>query len=165
MTHYPRHFLPALLLTLASVTASGLLLAPTTLALRADWDLSWRLAGGDRTGVAALHAAAAFAATAFVGALWTTHMRSGWRRRRQRITGALLAGSAAGLVLSATGVYYLGDERAAAIAAFVHLALGLLVIGVFAVHALGRRRRRRSPARGHAGTGPAAPQRPPTPRG
>lgn len=134
MTQYPRWFLPALLTVLSLVLLSGLGLTPTTLALRAEWQVPWRLAGGDRVWVAALHSAAAFGLTALVGALWSVHMRSGWRRRRQRVSGVALASLLVGLVATAVAVYYVGDDRLAAIAAFAHVGAGLLATGVFAWH-------------------------------
>lgn len=134
MTQYPRWFLPTLLVILLTVLLSGLGLTPTTLALRAEWDMPWRLAGGDRVWVAALHSAVAFGLTAMVGALWSVHMRSGWRRRRQRISGLLLGSALALLVASAVAVYYIGDDRLAAAAAFLHLGAGLAATAVFVWH-------------------------------
>ena len=134
MTQYPRWFVPAVLALLLTVTLSGLALAPTTLAVRAEWDVPWRLAGGSRVWIAATHSAAAFAMASVIGALWSVHMRSGWRRRRQRISGLLLGTSMAALALTAVGVYYIGDDRLSALAAYGHLVLGLLAVPVFLWH-------------------------------
>ncbi len=156
MTQYPRWFLPGLLVLLAAVLLSGLGLTPTTLAMRVELELPWRLAGGDRVWVAALHSAAAFALAAGVGALWSLHMRSGWRRKRQRVSGALLCGMLGGLAATAVGVYYIGDDRWAAAVALVHVGIGLVAVGVFVWHwARGRasiardRARRRHHVIGH----------------
>lgn len=144
MTHYPAGFRTALLAVLAAVCASGLALAPTTLAVRVDWDLPWRLAGGERLWAAALHCAFGFAAAAFAGALWSLHMRSGWRRRRQRPSGALLAATLVLLAATAVAVYYLGDDRLATIGALLHLGAGVAATAVFLWHwRRGRRRRLR----------------------
>lgn len=134
MKQYPKWFLPSLLALLTLVTLSGLGLAPTTLAIRAELDVPWRLGGGDRLWVAALHSTCAFALAAFVGALWSVHMRSGWRRRRQRVSGTMLGSSLVLLTLTAVGVYYIGDDRIAAAVAMVHLSLGLFAAPVFALH-------------------------------
>lgn len=134
MTQYPKWFLPGLLSLLAAVLLSGLGLTPTTLAVRAGWEVPWRLAGSDRVWVAALHSAAAFALTAAVGALWSVHMRSGWRRKRQRVSGACLGSLLGSLVATAVGVYYIGDDRVAAAVALTHVGAGLLATGVFAWH-------------------------------
>lgn len=152
MTQYPKWFLPALLALLLLVLLTGLGLTPTTLALRAEWNLPWRLGGGDRLWVAALHSAVAFGLAAVVGALWSLHMRSGWRRRRQRISGALLGGALCVLAASAVGVYYIGDERASAVAAFVHVGAGLFATAVFGWHWMRGRASRRA-LRPHDGHG------------
>lgn len=134
MIGYPRWFLPTLLALLGLLLASGLGLTPTTLALRAEWDLGWKLAGGQRVWVAALHSAAAFALVAILGALWSVHMRSGWRRGEQRASGATLASCMVALAASAVGVYYLGDEGLAAACAYVHLVAALVATAVFGWH-------------------------------
>lgn len=165
MRQYPRWFLPALLALLSTVLLTGLGLTPTTLALRAEWDLPWRLAGTDRVWIAALHSGLAFGLAAVVGALWSVHMRSGWRRRRQRLSGALLGSALAVLAASAVGVYYLGDDRLAAAAAYVHLGVGLFASVLFVWHwrrgrAAARRERSGRSERSHGRHHPIDPRMP-----
>jgi len=144
MKGYPNGFRSALVATSLALYATGCLLAPTTLELRAAWELGWRLGGGARVWMAAAHAAFAFAALLFVGALWSVHMRSGWRRRRQRASGTLLGVALLLLAVTAVGVYYLADETLANVTALAHLALGLVLIAPFLWHLVkGRRMRRR----------------------
>ncbi|MED5621163.1 hypothetical protein [Ideonella sp. BN130291] len=144
MKGYPRWFQPALLAGSLGLYASGCLLAPTTLQLRADWDLAWRLAANARIGMAALHATLAFVVLMFVGALWSVHMRSGWRRHRQKSSGLLVALPALLLALTGVAVYYLADEAWANVAALVHLGVGVLLLLPFLWHLVaGRRLRRR----------------------
>jgi hypothetical protein len=153
MKGYPRWFVTVLMSALGVMFVSGLLLAPTTLAMRADIGLPWRLPGSGRVLTAALHAAGGFALTLLVGALWSVHMRSGWRRRRQRLSGFLLGSLLLALAASAVAVYYVGEETLGAATAIVHLALGLLLALAFGWHwVLGRRTHRRghAPARAHA---------------
>lgn len=147
MTNYPKWFVSALVGTLLLMFASGALLALTTLVLRADWDLPWRLPGGARVPVAALHAAGGFALMLLMGALWSVHMRSGWRRRKQRISGTVLGVLLLLLAATAVALYYLGDDTLSNVAALVHLALGLALAVPFAWHWIrGRRTRRRQRA-------------------
>lgn len=144
MNNYPAWFRPGLLVALALLLLSGLLLAPTTLLLRADLDIGWRLDGGGRVWAAAAHALAGMGLCFALGALWAVHMRSGWRRRRQRRSGGLLAASFCVLSLSAVGVYYLGDEAWANAAAVGHLGIGLAASAAFGWHWWrGKHRRRR----------------------
>lgn len=140
MNGYPRGFLPLLLGTLLLMFASGLLLAPTTLALRLDWSVAWRLPGTGRVAVAALHAAGGFVLMLLVGALWSIHMRARWHRRPQRTSGLLLGGLILLLALTAVAVYYLGEESLGTAAALLHLGTGLAVTGPLLSHWLGRSR-------------------------
>lgn len=144
MSNYPHWFKPSLFVTLVGVVATGLLLAPTTLAIRGELDEIWRLSAGTRQATAALHAAGAFALLLFTGALWSLHMRSGWRRRRQRASGMGVGLLLLGLSITALGVYYLGDDRLGTLAALLHLGLGITFPVPLAWHWLhGRRIRRR----------------------
>lgn len=163
MKGYPRGFLPTLLLAMAAIFLSGLLLAPTTLELRLDWELPWRLPGERRVALAALHAASGFLVLMLTGALWTGHMRSGWRRRKQRGSGLMVVVPMLLLAVTAVAVYYLGDEGWATISALAHLGLGLLLVLPFGWH--GWRGHRHAASQRH-GTRPPrlhpprAPQRP-----
>lgn len=134
MKGYPRWVLPALLVTTATIVVSGLLLTPGTFVTRAEMDLIWMLPAAGRLATAALHASAGFALMLLVGALWSIHMRAGWRKGRHRCSGLTLALSMPLLALSAVGVYYFGSETLAATAAFVHLGLGILLAITFAWH-------------------------------
>jgi hypothetical protein len=137
---YPRWFLPFLVATLLLLLASGLLLAPTTLLMRADIALEWRLPAPGRVGIAALHTVAGFAAMLLIGALWSVHMRSGWRRNRHRGSGLALALLLVLLCASAAAIFYLADETLGALAALLHLAAGIVLIAQFGWHwAKGRR--------------------------
>jgi hypothetical protein len=125
MKGYPSWFLSAVLGALLVVFVSGCLLAPTTLVMRIDVDLAWRLPGAGRVLVAAMHAGVGFIVIMLLGSLWTVHMRSHWRRQRQRISGAATGILLLVLAASAVAVYYLGDEMLGNAAALIHLGVGL----------------------------------------
>ncbi len=150
MKGYPSWFLRALLCTLLLVLVSGCLLAPTTLVMRMDLALPWRLPGDARVLTAAAHAAVGFAVMTMLGSLWSVHMRAGWRRRRHRVSGAIVGALLVLLAASAVAVYYLGDERLALIAALTHLGIGLLLVLPFTWHWLAGRRSRHRHASLHA---------------
>jgi len=134
MKGYPSWFVSALLGTLLLVFVSGCLLVPTTLVMRLEADLAWRLPGAGRVAVAAMHAGAGFLAIAWLGSLWTVHMRINWRRHRQRISGATVGILLLVLAASAVAVYYLGDDTLGNAAALLHLGCGLALAGPFGWH-------------------------------
>ena len=134
MKGYPRWFPPGLYGVLALLLVTGLLLVPTMLVFRFEWDVSWVLSGDQRLPVAALHTAISFLALGIVGSLFSIHVRVGWRHGGNRLTGFLLVGSFLGLMLSSLGIFYFGDEDAARISCILHVLLGLLLCAAFFVH-------------------------------
>lgn len=136
MKGYPRWFEPALLATTSFAFTTGCLLVPTTLALRADWSVGWRLSAGARSPMVAAHAALAFFFLIAIGALWSVHMRAGWRRHRQRTSGLMLVLMLLWLGVSGVGVYYLVDESWANAAGITHAAVGLVLAVPFLWHAI-----------------------------
>jgi hypothetical protein len=143
MKGYPAWFRPALIAVSLIVYVSGCLLAPSTLAMRAEWERGWSMASGPRQAMTAAHAATAFGLLLFIGALWAVHMRSGWRRRRQRISGLVMALGFCALIVTAVGVYYAGDQAWADAAGIGHLLLGLPLLVPFVWHAVRGWRHRR----------------------
>lgn len=149
MKGYPKWFLRALIATMLVMWVTGGLLTPTTLVLRAEVDMA-RLPGSARVLTVASHAAGGLVMTLLIGALFSVHMRSGWRRRRQRGSGLLVATLFMVLNASAVGIYYLGDDTLGAAAAFIHLGVGLVLIGPLAWHWVrGRRARRQAQSLAH----------------
>ncbi|ANQ85541.1 hypothetical protein dqs_2511 [Azoarcus olearius] len=136
MKGYPSWFLPVLIVIVLAVAASGLLLVPTTLQLRAEIDPGWRLAAATRIGVGASHTAAAFLISSVAGALAPIHVRAGWRRRRHLASGALLLALLALLATSAVGVFYLADEQAANLCAYAHIGLSAAFLLLITWHGL-----------------------------
>jgi hypothetical protein len=165
MKGYPRFFHPLLWATLAMLYITGLVLGPSALEMRLEWEMPWRLGAGLRLPVAAAHALLAFIALLFLGALSALHVRTGLRRQRSVISGLTLLSSFAVLTLSALGIYYLGEERAGAWASVVHLSVGILVALPLASHVLSSRRLRAANPQTHAqsdrlGTAPEPRARP-----
>ncbi|MFG6449804.1 hypothetical protein ACG0Z6_16380 [Roseateles sp. BYS180W] len=144
MKGYPRWF--PRLLGAASVVlgVTGLLLATTTLEMRAELELGWHAAGAVRTWGSACHALAGFMLMLFCGALWSIHMRAGWRRRQHRRSGLALALLLCALAGTAVGIYYSGDAELGNWFGYGHLAGGALLLVTLAWHWVrGRRLRRR----------------------
>jgi hypothetical protein len=151
MNAYPPGFKAVLHAVLSVLFFSGLLLMPGSLEMRLEWGVPWSLDSGSRVWVAAGHAASYFATLLLLGALWTIHMRSGWLRAENTLSGSLMLASFGLLMLSGLGLYYAGDEALGRIALYVHLLAGLTLPLLLGVHILGARQARlrvelRSPA-------------------
>jgi hypothetical protein len=133
---YPRWFERVLVVSSVLVYASGCLLVPNTLEVRTAWGSGWHLLSGSRVPLAALHTALAFLMMMIIGALWSVHMRAGWRRHRQRWSGLLLASTYLLLMATAVGIYYLSNETWANLAGLSHMLLGVALLAPFAWHAV-----------------------------
>jgi hypothetical protein len=150
MKGYPRGFLWSLVVTSIGLAASGVLLIPSALELRFGWDVPWRPTGGQRLWLTALHSSAALATCAFAGALWSIHMRSGWRAKRHLPSGSATAALLAGAVITAPAVLYLGNESWLDAASAGHILFGVACVGVGTLHralAIIERSRRATAAR------------------
>ena len=55
-----------------------------------------------------LHGAAAMLMLVLFGSLMPFHVRVGWRRKRNRITGTVMVATNAALIVTAFGLYYAG---------------------------------------------------------
>jgi hypothetical protein len=81
-----------------------------------------------------VHGASSYALLVAIGSLLPFHVRSGWRRRRNLVTGLTATGAVAILGVTALVLYY-GDEDMRAPARWLHLMVGLACFAVFPVHA------------------------------
>jgi len=157
MKGYPRRFVPCLVAASAVLAVSGLLLVPTMLDLRFDLDVGWRLPGEQRLWVAAAHTAAALLLCGFAGALWSIHMRAGWRGRRHLRSGIATASLLAGTALTALGILYLGNEAWLLPASAAHMLLGVFSLVGGASHwlvAVVERRRSSTAPQSEVASGP-----------
>jgi heme A synthase len=128
--------------TVILLIATGLLLAPTTLYMRLQWGVPWRLPGEPRLWTAALHTLVSYLMVCLLGILWMVHMRAGWRRKRNHWSGIAMASLMALLTLTGVAVFYLGETQSSAIASAIHLVLGLCVPFFFIYHYLNGRQQR-----------------------
>lgn len=136
MNGYPASFVRILFATLTLLFASGLALVPNALDTRLGLDLGLWSLGGQRTWVAALHAASFFTTLMLLGALWTVHMRAGWVRRENVFSAILLLVAFGLLVVSGLGLYY-GDELIGQVALGIHLLAGFLLPVLLFAHLIG----------------------------
>lgn len=80
-----------------------------------------------------VHGTSAFAVLMAFGSLFPVHMRAGWLRRLNLVTGLGLIGGMAALSVTALVLYY-GGEDSHLWARWVHIGVGLLCFAVFPVH-------------------------------
>ena len=89
-----------------------------------------------------LHGAAAMLMLVLFGSLMPFHVRVGWRRKRNRTTGAVMLATNAALIVTAFGLYYAGAERARDWASDLHIGVGLALPALLALHIVRGRRHR-----------------------
>jgi hypothetical protein len=134
LSSYPRWFFSLLISVLLALLSSGLLLIPSMMEMRLDLAAPFAVDGGLRVGSAALHTTAAFLTMILVGALSIVHMRMGWRRHLNRISGLALLLFLAVLLLSAVGMFYFGDEAFSRVSSIVHTLAGFALTVLFLWH-------------------------------
>ncbi len=89
-----------------------------------------------------LHGAGAFATLIVLGTLLPIHVKTAWRARKNRRTGAIVLSLVAMQVITGYALYY-ADNPLRGVASLVHLVLGLALPAVLVAHiVVGRRRAR-----------------------
>jgi hypothetical protein len=89
-----------------------------------------------------LHGGGAMVTLLLLGALIPVHVLRSWRRGDNLVMGSVMVALNAILIATAFGLYYLGSEAVRPWMSWVHLAFGVLLPGLLALHIfLGRRQR------------------------
>lgn len=141
MKGYPKWFSNRLIHACIFVLlASGIFLAPTTLFTRFDLDVAWKLDSVTHPWIIAIHTLFGLISIAFIGALWSIHMRYWWRKHKARLSGGFLLGSFLILVFSGFGLLYAGNQTAILGLSYCHLGLGLLFAGPYIFHTVLQKR-------------------------
>jgi cytochrome b561 len=92
-----------------------------------------------------LHGMTAMTALVMLGAVIALHVRHSWRAGKNRVSGAVMVGANAVLVITACGLYYAGSDPLRTFAADVHIAVGIAWPALVVAHVvLGRRTRKRA---------------------
>ncbi len=115
---------------------SGIMLSPTTLALRFNIDDLWRLSGFQYNLVALIHVLVGLVVLAVFGALWSLHMRLEWRQNQKRISGSLLVLGMAFLGISGICIYYVTNEFWLMLTSTSHLIVGILLFLIYVFHSV-----------------------------
>ncbi len=135
MKGYPRWFSARLITSVCTIAfLSGALLLPTTFEMRLEWEVPWRLANDHRTWVVAFHVLCGYVLVSVLGALWSIHMRVGWRRKQKQTSGALLVFISAFLAVTGIGIYYLANEKAQAFDSLLHAVAGVILLPLYVRH-------------------------------
>lgn len=134
LSGYPNWFFVLLMLTMLAVSASGLFMLPWVAEFKLEWDVNLALNFDYRQGAAVMHVLFSWLLLMLLGALWHSHMRAGWRKKQNHISGLIQAISLIALALSGLGLYYLGAETAQLYTSLLHCLLGLVLIGSFGWH-------------------------------
>ena len=113
--------------TVAMVGLSGVLWFVLHDMLAEDWSESARI-------LLTLHGVTSYALLVAIGSLLPLHVRAGWLRRRNLVTGILVTASMTVLSVTALVLYY-GSEETQVVAKWVHLAVGGCCILLFLAHA------------------------------
>lgn len=140
LSGYPHWFFAMLMLTVALLFLTGLLLVPTLLEMRLEWDTLVHLESDVRGWVAVLHTTTAFITMGLLGALSVMHMRMGWRRQRNRVSGIGLVLLFGILLVTAITIFYAGDEEISRLASVLHTIIGVFIITLFGWHLVNGRR-------------------------
>jgi hypothetical protein len=124
-------------LAVLTVTGSGWLVA--------DWNKDpagpefWQLVAAD---LLMAHGGAAMATLLLLGALFPLHVRRAWRTGRNRLTGPVMLGINAALIVTAFGLYYAGSDTLRPWISDLHIAIGAALPAILVLHVwLGRRSR------------------------
>jgi hypothetical protein len=149
LSGYSNWFYPLLINTLLLMSLSGLFMLPWVAEFKLQWDVSLDLGFGYRQGSALIHVLFSWLMLILLGALWHSHMRGGWRKKRNHISGIVQASSLLVLAISGLGLYYLGSENAQLYASLIHCGLGLILIFSFIWHYLHGMKINRRQAQGH----------------
>jgi len=112
---------------------------------------------GDATHVLLiLHGVSSYAILVVIGSLLPRHVRSGWVRRRNMVTGLTVTVVMAVLAATGLGLYYGGEDLHAPVK-WLHVVFGLGCFALFPVHAFIAARSQRSSESATADQGAAPP--------
>jgi drug/metabolite transporter (DMT)-like permease len=90
-----------------------------------------------------LHGVSSYAILVVVGSLLPRHVRSGWVRRRNMVTGLTVTAVMAVLAVTGLGLYYGGEDLHAPVK-WLHVVFGLGCFALFPAHAFLAARSQRS---------------------
>jgi hypothetical protein len=135
MKRYPKWFNKKLIIGIfATSFLSGLLLAPTTLQMRLQFEVPWRLLADLRAPVALVHSLFGLLMFWLLGSLSTIHIQNEWKTARKRYSGLSLTILWIFLGMTGIGIYYVSGEAILILTSVGHLFFGILLLFYFLWH-------------------------------
>lgn len=143
MNGYPKQFYRWFMWIAVLVWLTGVLLTPFSLEMRFEYTLpTWPLNETIKHHATTIHAVLAFVLLWLFGTIWTIHIRAGWRKKKNLVSGVLLISACLLMTLTGLGIYYIGNEECANATALVHLLVGGLFLILLVAHiVLGKKAR------------------------
>lgn len=133
MRGYPSWFYRFLVASFSLLIISGFFLIPNALVFRLEWELAWYFPEALRLWIVALHVLVGFFVISQLGALWSVHMRIGWRHHKNIKSGLSMVFVLLALVLTGVGIYYLGEQFSVS-ASVLHMLIGFSLPCLFFYH-------------------------------
>lgn len=121
---------------MAILFLTGLLLTPTTLDMRLEVDMPWRLTSDQRLYTVATHVFFSYVMLCLFGAIWRIHILIGIKKKENLFSGLILIGILIILTITGVGIFYFGNDTASIISSVTHLLLGTTIVFFFLYHIL-----------------------------
>ena len=135
MKRYPDWFNKSLIAGIVVASfLSGILLAPTTLEMRLQFQVPWRMPTDLRASTALTHSFLGLGMFWLLGSLSTLHIRHEWKTERKRVSGISLTTLWICLGITGIGIYYVSRESLVTLTSVGHLFLGILLLLYFLWH-------------------------------
>jgi len=142
MKSYPNWFYYSLLTSLAILILSGILLIPTALDMRFEWNVIWRLSGEQYLIAVAMHTTVSYLTLTALGALIPIHMKAGFITKKNYFSGLGLILLFIILATTGVGLLYLANSQLILLVDALHILIGIALIIIFLVHFNFKNRRR-----------------------
>ncbi|MCH1929203.1 hypothetical protein L9G16_03345 [Shewanella sp. A25] len=139
LSGYPNWFFWMIILCVVVTTLTGLFMFPWVMEFKLQWDIDLGLSGDLRLPAVVMHVLLGWLMLMLLGALWHSHIRAGWRKKLNYVSGLVTSFSLLLLACSGIGLYYFSSETAQLLASLLHTFLGLLLFSGFIWHYIGGR--------------------------
>ncbi|WP_445775849.1 hypothetical protein [Shewanella sp.] len=134
LSGYPNWFFWLLVAAMFAAILSGFYLLPWVAEFKLQWQVPIELSYSYRLPGAVIHVLTGWTLLMLLGALWHSHIRAGWRKKRNHYSGVIQSMSLLLLALTGVGLYYLGSEDSQLFASVLHTLFGVSLCASFTWH-------------------------------